>query len=157
MKKNRGKNNDHAHYTAAQKLCYRLDLSKLRGMLKDAQMEVTSLCDLPWFHLVETHSVDDKCGVDVSKPDCPVVATSHSKTKAILPANTEVHGSVHDYSCYKATPSLSARLHIEEKPTESLFSGGKEGLGKIFVSVHDAIFEKSNCFNHNAVSLHITR
>ena len=120
-------------------------------------MDVTFTCTLPWFYLVEAQSVDDKCGVDLSKPDCPVVATSHSKSKEILPSNTEVHGSDHDYSCYKATPSLSARFHIGEDPTESLFSSGKDGLGKIFVSVHDAIFQKSNCFNHNAASLHIAR
>ncbi len=60
-------------------------------------MDVESLFDSEWYFAVELHIGDDKCGVPVSTPDCPVLATTYNKTREILPANTEIIAGDHDY------------------------------------------------------------
>eukprot|EP00957_Ditylum_brightwellii_P025725 1947078-Ditylum_brightwellii.AAC.1 len=100
---------------------------------------------------------DDKCGISVSMPSAPpVVAMVHSMVCAILPAGTEMSVADHDYYvCLKITSSLTAVLNSGEEPSQSLLSGGPDGQSGAFFSLHCALFAKSNCFNHMALSLYI--
>ena len=156
--RNHRANNEHAHYCAQQKKLWRYVYSTIRNLLEDAWMEPECTLNLPWYFGIEVHSGDDKCGIPVARPGLPVVATAHSTTRAILPAGTIVTAADHDYGApFKITPSATGILNIGLDPSESLLSGGEDGRGQIFVSFHDAIFDKSNCLNHMASSLFILR
>ena len=100
---------------------------------------------------------DDKCGIPIGFLGNPVEAVSRSTVKAIVPQNTEVVAADHDVSILKLTPSVVLSMNIGEDPGDFLFGGGAEGNGQIFVALHDAIFKKSDCYHHVAMTIGVTR
>ena len=147
----------HAHYNAAQKKLIRHHLCDIRKQLEKEEMDVDSPISLSWDYYVEWLGLDDKCGIPVALPDCPVAATAHSTVQAILPEDSECIAADHDYSKFKITPSVSLSMNIGEEPGDSLFSGGVDGNGTIYASLHDATFEKSDNYRHLTSALDILR
>ena len=77
---------------------------------------------------------------------------------AVVPANTEIHAADHDYTgTGKIVPSVIVDFNIGQDPSESLLSGGKDGNGMIYVSVHDGVFQKSNNYRHVASAIRVVR
>jgi len=97
--------------------------------------------------------------ISVAMVDPPlVVAAAHIMIRTILPDGTEVSAAEHDYhACIEISPSATVVLSIVEEPSESLLSGSPDRHRGVFISLHCALFAKSNCFNHMAVSLFILR
>ena len=62
----------------------------------------------------------------------------------------------HDVSIFTLTPSVVLRINIGWDPGNFLFRGGAEGNGQISVTLHDAIFEKSDCYHDVAMTIGVT-
>ena len=93
-----------------------------------------------------------------SSASCPIAATAHSTVKAYVPVDVDVQAADHDYeSLSKVIPSVSLIMNIGEEPGDSLLSGGVDGNGKLYVSLHDSTFHKSTNFHHMSTSLDILR
>ena len=71
--------------------------------------------------------------------------------------DVDVVAADHDWSCFKVTPSVTVTMNIGEDPVEFLLSCEVDGRGRIYASLHDAIFKKSIIFHHVAQILRILR
>ena len=47
-------------------------------------------------------------------------------------------------------PSVTLRMNRSANPGESLYGGGEDGNGRVYVSMHDAILDKSDGYKHAA-------
>mmetsp|Transcript_13746 Transcript_13746/g.20163 ORF Transcript_13746/g.20163 Transcript_13746/m.20163 type:complete len:801 (-) Transcript_13746:170-2572(-) len=150
-------NHAHAHCAAQQKKLYQHFLSDIRCRLENEFMNMHSPIDASWEYYVVMLGLDDKCGIPVSCADNPVAAVRHSTVSAIVPNDTEVVAADHDWKQFKMTPSFTLDMSISEDSGDSLLSGGNDGNGRIYASLHDATFEKSTNYHHVASSLDILR
>ena len=64
--------------------------------------------------------------------------------RAVIPRDMGVVALDHDVSIFKCTPSVILSMNIGEEPGDSLFGGEEEENGKVYVALHDTIFDKSN-------------
>ena len=56
----------------------------------------------------------------------------------------------HDFHYANLVVSVLLQGNIPDSMAGSFFSGGEEGFGQIFVTLHDAIFDHSEVFDHTA-------
>ena len=61
----------------------------------------------------------------------------------------------HDCNYEKVIPSITLRMNITETAGESLYSGWPNGIGSIFVLVHNAITDCSTGIKHIANSYEV--
>jgi len=140
----------HAHHVAQMKKIWRHHVSKVRCMFKDCEMDIGCLVDvMPWYQCIVALGQDDKAKIPVAIHG-PIAATDHSKVRAFVENDTQVHASDHDWSFLKIAPSVTSMLNIGRDPGESLFSGGKNGQGEIPVSLHNSNFYPSTSRHHAA-------
>lgn len=92
---------------------------------------------------------DDKANIPVGDY-IPVQATARQSNKAIVQEDTTVEACDHDYKTAKVTPSVIHRFNQSTNPGDSLYSGGPDGTGRGFVSLHCAMLDPSDGMKHAA-------
>ena len=107
---------------------------------------------LPWDEAIYAIGMDDKTGISIAQ-DTPTSATAHESGQVLVREGDTNQAADHNWGCDKLTPSVRLQMNIGKDPAESLFSGGPQGNGKISVALHDAVFESSDFFTHNASAL----
>ena len=79
------------------------------------------------------------------------MVTTYNWVRAVVPENTEVRASDHDYSgTGKIVPSETVDFKTGRNPSESLLSGGVDRNRMIYVAVHDGVFQKYDNYRHVA-------
>ena len=93
---------------------------------------------------------DDKakawCGRDVviSVTFCQSVHTIVAEVQA--PSSSD-----HDFNTENLIPPVTHRMNITSDSGDSIYSGGEEGGGCMYLSAHDATFEPSTGINHAGI------
>ena len=155
----------HGHWTATMKKLWRykasfmvrlLNMSRKEGDYMNSDDDDDHNTVLDPLHALLVVGQDDKTGIPVGRT-LPIASTSRQRARGIVPEGTNVVAADHDFSCEKLTPSVTLRMNLTETPGESLFSGGKDGNGKIYVSLHDATMDHSTGFKHVANLYRIMR
>ena len=102
---------------------------------------------------VEFFGQDDKAKVAVGDA-VPVSTGVRAKSRGIARAgevdSPGLRAMDHDFHTANLIPSVTLRCNIPDIISGSFFSGGDDGFGQIFVTIHDAIFEPSKVYNHTA-------
>ncbi len=92
---------------------------------------------------------DDKTNIQVGD-EIPLEAAARQSRRAIVQRNTDVVAGDHNFSAHKITPSVIHFMNQSTEPGDSLYSGGPEGTGRTYVSLHDAVMDPSNGYKHAA-------
>ena len=105
-------------------------------------------CEPPT-HAILKAGCDDKTSIQIGD-DVPLKAVSRQSNRAIVGTGSEVVAGDHNFSAHKITPSVIHFMNQSSNPADSLYSGGSEGTGRTYVSLHDAILDPSNGWKHAA-------
>ena len=82
----------------------------------------------------------------------PLAAVGKLSDRRIVVQDKIVVAADHDWHAEKMVTSVTNRMHITETYGESLYSDGPNGLGRIFVLVHNATTGPSDGIKHIANS-----
>ena len=92
---------------------------------------------------------DDKSNIQVGNV-IPIEATPRKSNRAIVQYGTPVQEYDHDYGgVAKIVPSVIHNMNQYRNTGDSLYSGGTDGTGSTFVSLHDATFDPSSGYKHD--------
>lgn len=92
---------------------------------------------------------DDKTSIPIGRKT-PISAIGNQSSRAIVSSETVPEAADHDWHCERLTPSVIHRMNISEDPSDSLYSGGTDGNGKTFVSIHNQTLDPSSGIKHTA-------
>ena len=92
---------------------------------------------------VRVAGCDDKSSVNVGF-DLPLEATPRQSNRAIVQPGTSMEAADHDFTHTRVVPSVIHLMNQSTYPGDSLYSGGPDGTGCTFVSVHDATLDPSS-------------
>ena len=92
---------------------------------------------------------DDKESVHVGR-SVPLSAFTKQSVRAIVGQYQIVITADHDFNAEKAIHSVTLHMNITETAGKCLYSGGPNGLRRIFVSVHNATTDGSTGIKHIA-------
>lgn len=96
--------------------------------------------------------------INVSYPETTIVCTKYNNICTVVSTSTEILSCKHNYSgLANIIPSLSVDMHIGQDLSESLLSGGENGYGKTYASLHDGVFQKADNYRHIVSSIRIPR
>ena len=90
---------------------------------------------------------DDKTKIPIGRK-LPTAATSKQSVKAIVSTDTSASAADHDFTSEALIPSVTLRMNLSVNPTDSLFSGGKDGISRVYVLLHDATLDPSTGIKH---------
>ena len=98
---------------------------------------------------VEFFGQDDKAKIAVG--DKVAVSTGvRANNKGIVVVGESLLALDHDFHAANIVTSSTLRCNIPDEVSGSFFIGDDNGVGQIFVTVRDAIFDPSNVFDHCA-------
>ena len=129
-----------AHWNSALKRLWRHKMSLLISLLEEhlANDDELMPCELPT-NTVIMAGCDDKSNIQVGD-DVPLEATQRQSNRVMVQPGSSVGAGDHDFKgVNKLVPSVIHLMNQSTNPGESLHSGGPNGTGRTFVSVHDAL------------------
>ena len=85
----------------------------------------------------------------------PLAVVGNQYSRVIFGQDQIVVTADHDWHADKMVTSVTNRMHITETYGESLYSDGPNGLGRIFVLVHNATTDPSTGIKHIANSYEV--
>ena len=88
--------------------------------------------------------MDDKAIVPVGEPHVPISTGVRAHNKVLVPVDTRLSCTDHDYHIAGIVPSVTLVTNIPENHDDSFFNG------RVFVSCKDKVFETSHPFRHSA-------
>ena len=118
---------------------------KVDSMNYDAGNDDVTLLDLLIGLLCVVH--DDNTGVQVGR-NFPIYEIIWQANRFLVLTSESVECGDHEFSSEKLKPSATLRMNLIETPGESLFSGIKDVNGWVYMSVHDAMMDRSTGLNH---------
>ncbi len=133
------------------KKCWRYDFSVLFALFDCyAQLdeEDKGPC-LAAIYAISANGSNDKAGISVAR-DVPISATANQSVRPMVPDGNVPLTVDHDWSCEDLVPIVIHWINISADPTDSQFSGGRDGHGRTFVSLHDKTLDPSNGLKHMA-------
>ena len=90
---------------------------------------------------------DDKSSVPVGR-SVPLTAVENKFSRGIVGQYQRVVAADHNWHAEKIVPSIKNRMNITETAVKLLYSGGPNGLGRIFVSFHNETNDPSTGLKH---------
>ena len=96
-------------------------------------------------YLVQYYKASVPVGLSV-----PLVVVGNQYSRVIFGQDQIVVTADHDWHADKMVTSVTNRMNITERAGESLYSGGINGLGRIFVLVNNATTDPSTGLKHIA-------
>ena len=105
-------------------------------------------CEPPTHEILKA-GCDDKTSIQIGD-QVPLEAVSRQSDRAIVETGSEVVAGDHNFSAHKITPSVIHFMNQSSDPANSLYSGGSEGTGRTYMSLHDAILDPLNGWKHAA-------
>ena len=90
---------------------------------------------------------DDKESVHVGR-SVPLSVFTKQSVRSIVGQYQIVITADHNFNSEKAIPSITLHMNINETAGKYLYSGGPNGLRRIFVSVHNETTDGSTGIKH---------
>ena len=90
---------------------------------------------------------DYKASVHVGR-SVPLSDVTQQSNRAIVGQYQMVITTYHDWNDDKARPSVTLRINVTETDGKSIYSGGANGICRIFVSVHNVTTDGSTGLKH---------
>ena len=150
----------HGHYNAKLKQIWQANMAALHLLLEQANNLSVSPEDREFVHepikAIAVFGQDDKAKAPVGR-NVAVCATRSQSLRAIVKDGDIPSAADHDWHSENIIPSVTLRMNISNNAGNSLYSGGKDGSGCIYVSLHDATFDPSNCLKHSANLFRVLR
>ena len=156
----------HVHWVAGLKKYCRHHASHLCRLVLNAlemaeeKYGVDIQPPLPHYDTIVYLSQYDKASVPVGL-SVPLSDIVNQFDKGIVGQDQRVVAADHDCRAEKKLPSVTNRMNITETAGEYLYSGGPNGLGRIFVSVHNSTTDPStglkNIANAYKVLINLSR
>ena len=102
---------------------------------------------LPHYDVILYLGKYDKASVTVGHL-VPITYLTNKSPREIFVQDQRVIDAYHDWNYEKVIPSVALHMNITETAGEYLYSGGPNGLGSIFVSVHNKTTDRSTGIKH---------
>ena len=116
-----------------------LDIMTQYHVLRDAGERDTP-CEEPTAAVIMA-GCDDKSNIHVGAT-VPLEATPRQSNRAILRQDTTLESCDHNFEgIHKINPTVIHHMNQSTNPGDSLYSGGPDGTGRVFVSLHDALLD----------------
>ena len=140
----------HAHYVSAMKQCWRNDASRLYTLFEEAADSwLEGETCLGPLQALSYNSGDDKATAAVGRMH-PISASAKQSTRLIMAPGTHARATDYDFHNERVVPSVIHCQNISGNPGDSLYSGGPQGYGRTYMSVHDHTLDPSTGLKHCA-------
>ena len=140
----------HAHWVSAMKNCWRHDASRLHVLFQegaDSWLEGDTCLEAD--RAMSYNGGDDKATAAVGRI-LPISASAKQSARVIMAPGAKPLALDHNFHNERVVPSAIHNMNISGNPGDSLYSGGPDGNGRSFVSVHDQTLDPSTGLKHAA-------
>ena len=140
------------HWNSDMKRYWRYGMSHKISLMTDYKNSIENdkeACELPTNAII-MERCDDKSNIQVENV-IPLEDTPRKSNRAIFLSSNSVQACDHDYGGFsKTVTSVIHNMNQSINPGDWLYSGGPDGMGRTFVSLHDGIFDASSGYKHAA-------